>query len=61
MNGEIEKNQVADFFEALVARDPGLIPLKGKIDGRDLPNQICLNRLSQVAEMRRPTTVLVHG
>src|SRR5262249_8501686 len=60
VNAEIVKDQAFDLFE-LRSDDPVVIPVGAEARAHQPPDQSSLHRLSNEAEVRRPSSVLING
>src|SRR5262245_28522374 len=60
VNAEIVKDEAFDLFE-LRTDDPVVIPMRAEMRAHQPPDQSGPQRLSNEAEVRRPTSVLIDG
>ena len=60
VDSEVVKDQMFDTVERGVA-DPVVIPVYGEMDGLNFSDDSGGRGLADVAEVRRPPSVLVHG
>src|SRR5262245_56820279 len=60
VNAEIVKDETFDLFE-LRSDDPVVIPMRAEMRAHQPPDQSRFYRLSNEAEMRRPSSILIDG
>ena len=60
VNAEVVQQQVMDVFKRC-ACGPGMIPVQDEVDTGDLADDACFDCCGEVAKVRCPSAILIHG